>query len=492
MATRRLLRLASPFLLTSALLAQDLQELQPGSPGCARWLRDSVTGLCLEASSVPGPGRLIPDSPDLNRHPSTGWVGVGRELPQARLHVEEHATTYAALIDQHAPNSIGLGVLLDDDTPGLSIGILARTLDQTGTALVVGTGGVLVSGGGTAVTATSSVTSGPPVASILGFAPAGLRADTGVLGITSSQTGGNGVEGVHGEPTGTGAGVHGTTNSLSSMAAGTVGVVEDPAAASYSAGVRGIHHGTGGAGIGVWGSHDGSGWGVHGEVQGPGIGVYGKAGANGTGLWGQGGGAGFGVFSAGDMGTTGAKAFVQPHPTDASREIRFVCLEGNESGTYFRGSSVLVDGRAVIEVPEDFRMVTEEDALTVQVTANGPVLLWVESKDLDHVVVRGERDVAFDYFVNGVRRGFAGFETLRENQAFVPRERGVPFGTELPEGVRELLIQNGTLRADGTPNEATAHRLGWELEEPRGPRPVRAAARPVLVPADGRRGVDGR
>ena len=40
----------------------------------------------------------------------------------------------------------------------------------------------------------------------------------------------------------------------------------------------------------------------------------------------------------------GIKSFVQPHPADASKEIRFVCLEGNESGTYFRGSGRVVGG----------------------------------------------------------------------------------------------------------------------------------------------------
>ncbi len=57
-----------------------------------------------------------------------------------------------------------------------------------------------------------------------------------------------------------------------------------------------------------------------------------------------------------------------PH---AVHEVRFVCLEGNESGTYFRGSSRLVGGRAVIDVPEEFRLVREPEGLTVQITPRG-------------------------------------------------------------------------------------------------------------------------
>jgi hypothetical protein len=173
-----------------------------------------------------------------------------------------------------------------------------------------------------------------------------------------------------------------------------------------------------------------------------------------------------GVNVQGDLNVTGAKAFVQPHPTDPSKALRFVCLEGNESGTYFRGTGVLVNGRAVIEVPEEFRLVTEDQGLTVQVTPLGAIAaLAVESKDLDQIVVVGSRNVEFDYFVNGVRKGFAGAPVVIDNRAFVPEVRGVPFGLKYPAALREVLVQNGTLNPDFTPNEATASRLGWKLRE---------------------------
>lgn len=89
-------------------------------------------------------------------------------------------------------------------------------------------------------------------------------------------------------------------------------------------------------------------------------------------------------------------------------------VEGNEAGTYFRGSAQLRDGVAVIEVPEEFRLVTEAEGLTVQLTPMGRNAgLWVEAQDLDRIVVRGERDAAFHYFVNGVRSGYAGFQAIR-------------------------------------------------------------------------------
>ncbi|HKD99813.1 MAG TPA: hypothetical protein VKE69_02290, partial [Planctomycetota bacterium] len=160
---------------------------------------------------------------------------------------------------------------------------------------------------------------------------------------------------------------------------------------------------------------------------------------------------GYGVFSSGDFGGTGAKFFVQPHPTDPSREIRFVALEGNEAGTYFRGTARIVNGVAVIDVPESFRLVSEAKGVSVQLTPVGArAVLWAESRDLDRVVVRGDVDVEFDYVVNGVRRGYASVETIRVNSSFVPHERGVPFATQHPEAFRKILVENGILNADFT------------------------------------------
>jgi hypothetical protein len=168
----------------------------------------------------------------------------------------------------------------------------------------------------------------------------------------------------------------------------------------------------------------------------------------------------------GDFNVTGGKNFIQPHPTDPSKAIRFVCLEGNESGTYFRGTGTLVNGRAVIQVPEEFRLTTEEAGLTVQVTPIGAIAaLAVESKNLQEIVVIGSRNVAFDYFVNGVRKGFAGYQTLVDNHWFVPEKRGVPFGLKYPAALRQILVQNGILNPDFTPNEATASRMGWKLRD---------------------------
>ncbi|MBL8172902.1 MAG: hypothetical protein JNJ50_32555 [Acidobacteria bacterium] len=71
---------------------------------------------------------------------------------------------------------------------------------------------------------------------------------------------------------GSGDGLSGTNASAVNNAVGIRGTISAVTPGSFSAGVRGINNGTGGSGIGVWGSHVGSGWGVYGtSVSGKGV-----------------------------------------------------------------------------------------------------------------------------------------------------------------------------------------------------------------------------
>ena len=49
-----------------------------------------------------------------------------------------------------------------------------------------------------------------------------------------------------------------------------------------------------------------------------------------------------------------------------------------------------------------------------------------------------------------------------------------PYAEYLRDGVRQILIENGILNADFTPNEATAAKLGWRLKDP-GPETARSS-----------------
>jgi len=75
--------------------------------------------------------------------------------------------------------------------------------------------------------------------------------------------------------------VNSTTNASVSA---IQGVMSSTAPGGFSSGVRGISNGTGGLGIGVWGSHAGSGWGVYGVTP-NGLGIYGNSSASGIGVF---------------------------------------------------------------------------------------------------------------------------------------------------------------------------------------------------------------
>ena len=138
------------------------------------------------------------------------------------------------------------------------------------------------------------------------------RTDQGI-GVYGRSDSGIGVLGVQGGTPTPGAtpapAVEGRTNSGAAYAYGVLGRVSDTSPGGFSAGVRGINEGTGGNGIGVWGSQNGDGWGVYGTsrtgygvygatTDSGAIGVYGRStgGTGGTGVYGYRSGSGAGVI----------------------------------------------------------------------------------------------------------------------------------------------------------------------------------------------------
>ncbi len=167
-------------------------------------------------------------------------------------------------------------------------------------------------------------------------------------------------------------------------------------------------------------------------------------------------GAPWGVFAIGNSGASGVKAFVEVHPTDPGKSIRYVALEGPETGTYFRGTDETRGGVAVIEVPETFRLVTDAEGITVQLTSVGaPAAMYVASQDLNRIVVRSTPGVTFHYMVNGVRQTFKDW-TVMIDEGYVPRSAHEVLPAAFSEGQRRRLIENGTFHADGTVNMDTA------------------------------------
>ena len=141
----------------------------------------------------------------------------------------------------------------------------------------------------------------------------------------------------------------------------------------------------------------------------------------------------------GDLNVSGSKNFVQEHPNDPTKLIRYTALEGPESGTYTRGSGQLSGGTATINLPEDFSLVTAEEGITVQVTPTSDTTgIYVVSKSNKQIVVKqinnGQGNATFDYLVQGVRIGYENRPVIIEkgSQQQVKNQKPAPEGPEVP------------------------------------------------------------
>ncbi len=294
----------------------------------------------------------------------------------------------------------------------------------------------------------------------------------GVCGVVSEVYGNTFAEAIAGHalsPSGTTRGVTGLSISPSNNSAGVIGEATPPTnTLGYGpAGVRG-----GGSSSGVLGYSPA--FGVVGDV------VQGNM-VLARGILGYDQGATeFGVYSDGNAHVSGTltatqKLFVQPHPTDPTREIRYVSLEGPSSEIYFRGSSQVRRGVTRIPVPEHFRMVARSGSYSTLVTPVGSMAtVAVLAEGEDGIVVQASRDVKVHYVVYAEREAFRDHQPVAENEHFRPGYEGQGNWhlQNLPASYTRLLVQNGTLRADGTANAETAERAGWRL------RPSAEAALP--------------
>jgi hypothetical protein len=313
-----------------------------------------------------------------------------------------------------------------------------------------------------------------------------------VRGINNNNTNNNGI-GVWGSHAGAGWGVSGS----SQTGIGTVGQTFG----SIGIGVLGVTASTNYGNAGVWGA-DGGGTmpglhfpaGVRGESHDY-VGVLGLS-YSGFGVVGQHvdssgsptfsgylGTSSYGVSSYGPASVTGNlqvtgnfssanKWFVEPHPYDASKEIRYVSLEGPHAEVYFRGTQQISRGVTRIAIPQDFRFVADAGTYSTLVTPTGAMAtVAVMSQGEEGIVVQASRDVKVSYVVYAERKAVKNPNPIAENEHFRPEPDHDVFKS-MPESYRRLLIQNGTLNPDGTLNMETARRLGWDKEWEKRRRPT--------------------
>jgi hypothetical protein len=121
----------------------------------------------------------------------------------------------------------------------------------------------------------------------------------------------------------------------------------------------------------------------------------------------------------GDLFKGGTNHFIEDHPQDPAKEIVYASLEGPEAGTYIRGTAQLVNGEAVINLPEHFSLVTSDEGLTVQLTPAGEWLqLYVVKKSTQRIIIHevNDKNGQFDYLVQGVRKGYENHQVIRDKE----------------------------------------------------------------------------
>jgi|GEM_PF-2920476 len=188
----------------------------------------------------------------------------------------------------------------------------------------------------------------------------------------------------------------------------------------------------------------------------------------------------YGDFSAnsvtinGNFNATGTKSFIQPHAKDPSKEIVYIATEAPEAVVIHRGTARLMEGIAVIELPDYFSVVASENGIQVQVTpaedCNG---IFVKSQSKDRIEVKellkGSSNAKFNYLVTAVRAGFEEHEPVVSNINFRPgaNEKSEDFearytGDDMnSKAIRSMLVSNGLLDGNGKLNIRVAKALGW-------------------------------
>ena len=85
---------------------------------------------------------------------------------------------------------------------------------------------------------------------------------------------------------------------------------------------------------------------------------------------------------------------------------------------------------AVTFLPRSAVQAMETEGITVQVTPiRSKARLGVYEISRDRIVVEGDENCEFSYFVNGVRRGYSKYEAYIPNRSYRPEVKGIPYGS---------------------------------------------------------------
>jgi len=190
--------------------------------------------------------------------------------------------------------------------------------------------------------------------------------------------------------TGSAAVLRVTNASTSSSAYGVHSTITSTSPGGNSTALRGENRGTGGLGIGVWGSHNGSGWGIYGTS-----GSGGLAG-NFTGN----------VFVSGSL-SKGSGTFKIDHPLDpANMYLSHSFVESPDMKNIYDGVVTLnEDGTATVTMPSYFDALNTE--FRYQLTCIGgyaPVYIAEEISERQFSIAGGSPGLKVSWQITGIRQ----------------------------------------------------------------------------------------
>ena len=127
------------------------------------------------------------------------------------------------------------------------------------------------------------------------------------------------------------------------------------------------------------------------------------------------------MYSNGTQGFVQAnvKNFREPNEMNPDTDIVYASIEGPEAAAYVRGTARLVNGRAIIDLPDHFRVSCLADGMTVQLTplSTESKGLAVTQKGLDGIQVgelqNGNGSYEFDWEVKAIRKGYKNYRPVR-------------------------------------------------------------------------------
>jgi hypothetical protein len=111
-----------------------------------------------------------------------------------------------------------------------------------------------------------------------------------------------------------------------------------------------------------------------------------------------------------------------PNPKQPDTDIVYTCIEGPEAAVYSRGTARLLNGKAVVTLPDHFASVASGQGMTVQITPLSVKSLGVAvvEKHRTRFVVKelqsGAGTYDFDWEVKAVRMGHEKYEVIRPHR----------------------------------------------------------------------------